>query len=271
MTAGVLQKEPRWIGPYEVLGCLGRGGTGAVYKARHALTGSLVAVKVLAAEAADNPVALRRFEREFRTAQGLDHPHIVRGLDFGQEGETPFRGRGYMDTVRLKLARQLVSPRQLAPALSRRSERVILWALNESPAQRPASCLELLAELTSQDGASAAQVGPAVMPAWSGPERRASVRRSCRRPSLCLPLDSEGQTPWEAELRNVSAGGLCVVLGRRVEPGTMLLVEWQEAARGAPAALVARVVHAQPQGPGRWSLGCRLARALGDAEVLALV
>jgi serine/threonine protein kinase len=405
MTSEVLQQEPRWIGPYEVLGCVGRGATGAVYKARHALTGSLVAVKVLAAEAADNPVSLRRFEREFRTAQGLDHPHIVRGLDFGREGtqpylvlelvdgpslgthlrthgrldeaealaiieqvgqalhaaheqglihrdvkpdnvilgtdgrarltdfglvkdvalrvtmtahaaalgtpyfmapeqfedaravdrrcdvyglgatlymavtgEIPFKGRGYMDTVRRKLARELVSPRQLVPALSPRTEQAILRALNERPTQRPASCLDFLVELRGEDGGSGANVSngllrvkAAAAPAWTGPERRASVRRACRRGSLCLPLGSEGQTPWEAEVRNISAGGLGLVLGRRVEPGTVLLVEWQQAVRGAPTTLLARVIHAQPLPTGRWRLGCQLTQGLGEDEIQALL
>src|SRR5438874_2604245 len=66
---------------YELLGKVGQGGMGAVYKARHTFLDEVVAVKVLNAETVGDPDARARFLREMRAAGGLKHRHIVRALD----------------------------------------------------------------------------------------------------------------------------------------------------------------------------------------------
>src|SRR5262249_18378059 len=68
----------------------GRGAMGTVYRALHAETGQVVAVKVMSSEMADNPVLCCRFEQEFTAANRLCHPHIVRGLDFGIDQGRPY-------------------------------------------------------------------------------------------------------------------------------------------------------------------------------------
>jgi formylglycine-generating enzyme required for sulfatase activity/serine/threonine protein kinase len=73
-------------GKYQVLGKLGEGGMGAVYKAKHTFLGDLVAIKVLNAEALGNPEARMRFLREMQAAGQLKHPNIVRALDAEQIG-----------------------------------------------------------------------------------------------------------------------------------------------------------------------------------------
>jgi serine/threonine protein kinase/Tfp pilus assembly protein PilF len=65
------------LGAYEILGPLGAGGMGEVYRARDSRLGREVAVKVLPAEVASSPDRLVRFEREARTVAGLNHPNIV--------------------------------------------------------------------------------------------------------------------------------------------------------------------------------------------------
>ncbi|MGD8896857.1 MAG: serine/threonine-protein kinase [Acidobacteriota bacterium] len=76
------------IGSYEVLDRLGRGGMGAVYRARDTRLGRTVALKVLHS---DDPELLRRLDREARAASALNHPNIVQIYDVGkaarQEGE----------------------------------------------------------------------------------------------------------------------------------------------------------------------------------------
>jgi len=65
------------IGSYEILGPLGVGGMGEVYRARDSRLGREVAIKVLPAEVATSHDRLARFEREARTVAGLNHPNIV--------------------------------------------------------------------------------------------------------------------------------------------------------------------------------------------------
>jgi len=65
------------LGAYEVLGPLGAGGMGEVYRARDTRLGREVAIKVLPAEVASSPDRLAHLEREARTVAGLNHPNIV--------------------------------------------------------------------------------------------------------------------------------------------------------------------------------------------------
>ena len=65
------------LGTYEILGPLGAGGMGEVYRAKDLRLGREVAIKVLPSEVAASPERLVRFEREARTVAGLNHPNIV--------------------------------------------------------------------------------------------------------------------------------------------------------------------------------------------------
>lgn len=78
------------IGPYEILDTIGSGGMGTVYRARHAESGQIVALKVMRADLADDPVFLRRFEREAAIARSLRSPNIVATLDAGVDDDTPW-------------------------------------------------------------------------------------------------------------------------------------------------------------------------------------
>jgi serine/threonine protein kinase len=88
------------FGQYDVLSKVGEGGAGAVYKARHRDTGDVVALKVLPPHMAANPVVLRRFAKEFRATRLLDHPNIVRALDFGAAG-TPYLVMEFVEGISL--------------------------------------------------------------------------------------------------------------------------------------------------------------------------
>jgi Tol biopolymer transport system component len=74
----------RRLGPYEIVGLIGRGGMGEVYRARDPRLGRDVAIKVLPADRAGDSDALARFEREARAIAALSHPHIVAIFDVGR-------------------------------------------------------------------------------------------------------------------------------------------------------------------------------------------
>jgi hypothetical protein len=75
---------------------------------------------------------------------------------------------------------------------------------------------------------------------------------------------------WPGSARDISRNGISVLVGYPFEPGTLLSIELRGGPAGAPAALQARVVHAQGQAEGKWLLGCSLVRELDDRELEAL-
>jgi len=75
------------LGKYEIEGLLGQGGMGAVWHARHGLTGRQVAIKILDQSYLNNNQVTRRFLREARAASAVDHPGIVEVLDIDETEE----------------------------------------------------------------------------------------------------------------------------------------------------------------------------------------
>jgi serine/threonine protein kinase len=85
------------VGSYDLLNVIGEGGMGTVYKARHQHTADIVAIKIVAAHLAKNTVLLKRFEKEYNAARAIDHPNIVRAIDFGHNGTAPYLVMEYVD------------------------------------------------------------------------------------------------------------------------------------------------------------------------------
>jgi serine/threonine protein kinase len=90
------------IGAYEILGPLGAGGMGEVYKARDPRLGRDVAVKVLPAALAADADRQRRFELEARAAARLNHPNILQIYDVGQHDGQPFLVTEFLDGETLR-------------------------------------------------------------------------------------------------------------------------------------------------------------------------
>ncbi|MFO0843474.1 MAG: protein kinase [Gemmataceae bacterium] len=88
-------------GKYEVLGKLGEGGMGAVWKAHQTWLGRVVAIKVLGGAALDHPEARDRFRQEMLACGRLDHPNIVKTHDAEQVGDTLLLVMEYIEGVSL--------------------------------------------------------------------------------------------------------------------------------------------------------------------------
>ncbi len=95
------------LGPYEILGPIGAGGMGEVYRARDTRLDRAVAIKVLSPQLAHSPESHQRFEREARTISALDHPHICPLYDVGRQDGTVFLVMQYLEgeTLAARLAR----------------------------------------------------------------------------------------------------------------------------------------------------------------------
>jgi len=86
-SSGPADSGPKVIaGRYEVLGLLGAGGMGNVYRARDRELDEVVALKVLRPEIAGNAAALERFRREVKLARRVTHPNVARVFDIGDQG-----------------------------------------------------------------------------------------------------------------------------------------------------------------------------------------
>src|SRR5262249_44100900 len=77
------------LGHYEPLTRVGKGGMATVYRARNVQTGQIVAVKLMPPEYNRNTVFLKRFEQEFNASRRINHPNVVRALEYCG-GDVPF-------------------------------------------------------------------------------------------------------------------------------------------------------------------------------------
>ena len=125
------------IGPYEVVGLVGSGGMGEVYRARDSKLNRDVAIKILPEALAADPIALARFEREAHVLASLNHPHIAHLYGFEAGPPASFLvmelvdGPTLADVIKtapggLPLDQVLLIARQIADALEAAHEQAII-------------------------------------------------------------------------------------------------------------------------------------------------
>jgi serine/threonine-protein kinase len=103
-TAGALLGRGQvFADRYEVLGTLGKGGMGVVYRARDRQLDEVVALKLLRPEAlASDPTLLERFKQEIKLARRITHRNVLRTHDFGETSGVPYISMEYLEGVTLK-------------------------------------------------------------------------------------------------------------------------------------------------------------------------
>ncbi len=107
-----VEEIARLFPQFEILGLIGKGGMGAVYKARQPSLDRFVALKVLPPAVASDPGFAERFNREARALARLSHPNIVAVHDFGKAGPLPYLLMEFVDGTNL---REIEQTSKLAP------------------------------------------------------------------------------------------------------------------------------------------------------------
>lgn len=105
---GAEAKDDKMVGTifaerYEILSVLGSGSGGTVYKARHRFMNRLAAIKVMHQELMADLDLLQRFRQEASSASCLEHPNVIRVMDFGITNDgTPFMIQEYVNGLTLR-------------------------------------------------------------------------------------------------------------------------------------------------------------------------
>ena len=147
------------------------------------------------------------------------------------------------------------------PALPELVQSLWLLAANVDEAELPILSISPQPELTRREGEAPAE--PRVQ------ERRACVRYLCHLDGSCQPVaqPATGES-WLGKLRDISSTGVKILVNRRFEIGTLLVLELPRPGWEASRMLLCRVVRAAKEPIGRdWEIGCTLARELSDDEV----
>jgi PilZ domain len=168
------------------------------------------------------------------------------------------------------------------PSLSEHVDWAVRRAVLADPDRRFGSCPELIAALTGT-GKDATDKGskPARRLARGArtheKERRAGVRYECALPTACIVNDSlhpdatEWQSQWDAQVFDLSVGGIGLVVARRFEPGSVLTLDLASGDGRVKRTRQVQVVRVAPADRGRWFIGGVLTEKLSREELRLLL
>ena len=103
-------------------------------------------------------------------------------------------------------------------------------------------------------------------------DRRDGGRTACRLEGQCRPVENpQLAAAWPATVLDISSGGFQLLLSRRFEPGTLLVVDVRDPTGQATRMLVARVVRVASLTRGRWIHGCAFSAPLTAEDLDSLL
>jgi serine/threonine protein kinase len=201
-------------------------------------------------------------------------------------GQLPFAAPCLSAIMKKKLADDLVPPRKLVPSLSEHVDWAVRRAVLADPDRRYASCPELIAALSGKgEVAGTSAAGECTSSARQsrkggrspGQERRTAVRFDCILPTCCTinlsvhPDATECQTRWKGQICNLSVSGIGVLLSRRFEPGSVLIVDLASSNGETKRRREMRVVRVSRHREGGWFVGGALTEKLSKEELRLLL
>jgi len=262
------------IGKYRVVGTIGKGAMGEVYKAKDPLLNRFVAIKTIAPSLAADADFRRRFHREAQSAAQLSHANIVTVFDFGEEDGLPYmamellEGRDLKEVIRsrdLRLGEKLSVMEQLCDGLAfAHSKGVVHRDLKPGNIHlQPNGQVKILDFGLALLGASDMTKSGTVMgtPHYMSPEQVRGQKADAR-----SDVFSVGAVFYEllSRHRAFDADSVHGVLFQILEQQPEPIRKW---APEVPAPLVAVVERALVKDPaGRFADAGEMARALADAR-----
>ncbi len=192
--------HPERLGPYEILGVLGRGGLGIVYRANDERSSEIVAVKLLTQTPTNNKRAISRFIREFDALARLEHPNIVHVYDSGIAGDMPYYAMELIDGVDLKRHLDLVGLHPDTPrSFGSESQDPPPTLEDAAPSSEAEGAFDLSAWMEEPDSDILLGRSPSSEPMTVGATHAA--------PSVDLPFDDLAADPEPVDLPPLTESG----------------------------------------------------------------
>ena len=107
-------------------------------------------------------------------------------------------------------------------------------------------------------------------PAPTHIERRVSVRHLSGMEAMSRPLDVQDTISWGATVRDISAGGIGLMVCYPFRRGTYLAVDLL-GTNGALRTLLTRVIHTEDLPDGTWLVGCEFVKPLTDSDLELMI
>lgn len=103
-----------------------------------------------------------------------------------------------------------------------------------------------------------------------GVERRTTTRYLCDLGTTCYLLATVDNDPWLARVRNISAGGISLLLHREIEPGRVVNLDLQNPERHFHCQIAVRIRYIVEHPSGDWIHGCEFLTKLTAEQLRAL-